>query len=226
MRDQLIDRRRVLVTGAGAGVALAVAPVPVLSGTARAADPGHGSVWNGARSANGWPVLERADELGIEGSGRSVRLAPGDAAVLLLHVARRFHYEIDQLREDDVRGHTTSRHIVERYESNHLSGTALSVRADAYPVGVKGGLYPHELVVVRDIVAELDGAVAWGGDFATPKESHFEIAHRPGHPKVKGVARKIRGWDAGPGGRGAGATDAFDPERRARARSFSARRRG
>ncbi|MDX3853437.1 M15 family metallopeptidase [Streptomyces sp. AK02-01A] len=215
---EFIDRRRVLATGAGLGAATALAPI--LSGTAQAEDSGPSRVWNGTRSANGWPVLDNGENFTIEGSGLSVRLAAGSVAVILLHVARRFHYEINQLREGDVRGHIRSRNILQRYESNHLSGTAVAIRPDAFPAGVKGGLYPYELVVVRDILTELDGVVAWGGDFATPKESHFEIAYRPEHPKVKGVARKIQGWDSGPGGEGAGATDAFDPRRQARARDF------
>ncbi|NEA66458.1 M15 family metallopeptidase [Streptomyces sp. SID12488] len=214
-----------------AGATGAVAGAVVLgstgaAGPASAAGPAPAGVWKGGRSANGWPVLAEATEYDIEGSGLSVRLADGDVAVLLLHVARRFHYEIDQLRRGDVRGHRPAHEgqagIQERYESNHLSGTAISIRAEAYPTGVKGGLYPQELVVVRDILTELDGAVSWGGDFSTPKESHFEIALRSGHPKLKGVARKIRGWNDSPG-EGAGAIDAFDTARRARAKAFALR---
>lgn len=57
--------------------------------------------------------------------------------------------------------------------------------------------------MVRDILTELDGAVAWGGDFDVPQESHFEVALGPTHPKVRGVARKLRAWRDTPGrGRG------------------------
>ncbi|MFF5051309.1 hypothetical protein ACFY2P_32015, partial [[Kitasatospora] papulosa] len=97
MRNQ-IDRRGVLLAGAAIGATTALAGLP---GTAYAAAAGAptGRRRPGAKSANGWPVLDEAELLPIEGSGRSVRLAGGDAAVILLHVARRFHYEIDQLRE-------------------------------------------------------------------------------------------------------------------------------
>ncbi len=216
------DRRGVLVAGAALGAGTALTALPGVAQAAENAAPA-GRRWSAARSANGWPVLDEAQPLPIEGSGRSVRLAGGDAAVILLHVARRFHYEVDQLRAGDVTGHSTHRTVTEDYESNYLSGTALAIRPHAYPVGVKGGLYPRELVVVRDILAELDGVVAWGGDFRTPKESHFEIAYKPGHPKVKGVARMIRGWQQGPGNEGAGTVDAFTPERRHRARAFARR---
>ncbi|MFI1889720.1 hypothetical protein [Streptomyces jumonjinensis] len=213
-------RRFVGATGAAAGVA--VLGSLGAAGPAAAAAPAASGVWRGNRSANGWPVLEEAEEFDIEGSGRTVRLAGGDAAVILLHVARRFHYEIDQLRRGDVHGHTRSRRTRERYESNYLSGTAIAIRPEGYPVGVKGGLYPRELVIVRDILVELDGAVVWGGDLSTPKESHFEIALKPGHPKLKGVARKIQGWNDSPG-EGAGAVDAFEPKRRAQAKKFALR---
>ncbi|MEU7055349.1 hypothetical protein [Streptomyces sp. NPDC046197] len=208
--------------GATAGLATAVAMASSLGAVpAQAAD--RSTAWTGRDSANGWEIPGEARNFRIEGSNQSVRLATGDAATILLYVARRFHYEIGRLRDGDVRGHRTSRRVRERHESNYLSGTAIEIRPQAYPLGVRGGLYPMELIVVRDILAELDGAVAWGGDFRAPKESHFEIALGPGHPKVKDAARKINGWNTGPGGQGAGATDAFDPGRQARARSFAHR---
>jgi hypothetical protein len=121
-----------------------------------------------------------------------------------------------------VTGHRTSRTVRRSHESNYLSGTAIAIRPYAYPLGVRGGLYPHELVVVRDILAELDGAVAWGGDFDAPQESHFEIALGPSHPKVRGVARKLRAWRDTPG-LGAGTVDAFEPGRREDVRAFGRR---
>lgn len=215
-----LTRRHLLGTGAGLAGALAIGSLG--AAPAVAADR-PGGTWTRSRSANGWEILDKATTYGIEGSGRSVSLAGGDAATILLHVARRFHYEIDQLRDGDVRGHRTSVKVREPYESNYLSGTAIEIRPHACPLGAKDGFYPLELVVIRDILAELDGVVVWGGDFSTPKESHFEIALKPGHPKVKGVARKIADWNAGPGSEGAGAVDAFDAERQRRARSFARR---
>ncbi|MEU2558511.1 hypothetical protein ABZ626_04075 [Streptomyces longispororuber] len=220
------DVTRRCVLGAAGGLAGAVALGGLMAPAAADSPPsrfGNASTkWRGSRSANGWEILDEAELHPIEGSGRSVRLAGGDAATLLLYVARRFHYEIDQLRAGDVSGHTTSRNVYEPYESNYLSGTAISIRPYAYPLGVRGGLYPQEQVVVRDILAELDGAVAWGGDLGTPKESHFEIALKPTHPKMKGVARKVRGWRDTPS-MGAGATDAFDPKRLSTAKRFTRR---
>jgi hypothetical protein len=201
-----------LINVGGAGTAVAV--------TGKRAEP---HAWKERKSRNGWPVLAQAPSHRIEGSSQKVRLAEGDASVILLHVARRFHYEIDSLRAGDVHGWTTDAGVAQPYESNYLSGSALAIRPLCYPSGSKGNVYPNELVVIRDILTELDGTVAWGGDFATPKESHFEVTLRPGHPRLKGVARKIQGWQTGPGNHGAGATDAFDPRRRKAARAFERR---
>lgn len=210
-----MSRRRFLA--AAAAITGATVVTTISAAEAAPAEPG---AWRASTSANGWPVLAQAGWHAIEGSGQQVRLAD-DAAVILTHVARRFHYEIDQLRTGDVHGHVATLQITERYESNYLSGSALAIRPLAYPVGVAGGLWPRELVVVRDILAELDGVVAWGGDFDRPKESHFEIALKPGDARVKGAVRRITGWAGGAGGQGAGAVDAFDPSRRAKAKAFA-----
>ncbi|WP_432068883.1 hypothetical protein [Streptomyces sp. C10-9-1] len=224
-----LSRRRVLGAASSLAGAASLGVLEMAPAAAAVPDSVPGRLdktsarWRGSRSANGWEILDEAALHPIEGSGRSVRLAGGDAATLLLHVARRFHYEIDQLRDGDVSGHTKSRNIYEPYESNYLSGSAIVIRPYAYPLGVRDGLYPHEQVVVRDILAELDGVIAWGGDLGTPKESHFEIALKPTHPKVRGVARKLRGWRDTPG-LGAGAIDAFEPQRVSNAKKFIRRR--
>ncbi|MET9513847.1 hypothetical protein [Streptomyces sp. NPDC002994] len=215
--------RRWFITSA-AGTAGGAVLLGAGSATPAAATPlVEGATWNGKTSANGWPVIGKGTRHAIEGSPASVTLADGDAAIVLLHVARRFHYEVDALRVGDVTGHSTNPVVRKDYESNYLSGTAIAIRPGAYPPGITGGLFPHELIVIRDILTELDGTVSWGGDEATaPKESHFQIALNPGHPKLKRVAAKLRGWNEKPG-TGAGATDAFAPARRKAARTFKQR---
>ncbi|MFI0199773.1 MULTISPECIES: hypothetical protein [Streptomyces] len=218
-----LSRRRFV--GAAAGVAGAATVWGMGSATTAVAAEGPASpdrtaAWRGGKSANGWPLVGEVPTQLIEGSEVSVPVLNGDVATILLHVARRFHYEIDTLRRGEVVGHTTSRTVAADYESNHLSGTAIAIRPSSYPIGMRDGLYPHELVVIRDILTEMDGTVAWGGDAKTPKESHFHIALGPGHPKVKGVARKIQGWNDAPG-QGAGTVDAFEPTRRRAAAAFT-----
>ncbi|WP_331721105.1 hypothetical protein [Streptomyces sp. NBC_00454] len=206
------DRRRFLLTGLGiaGGAVLAAGP---LSGTGFAAAGPVAKTWKGKTGANGWPVLASAPVHRVEGTGGvHFSAAAGDIATVLTHVVRRFHYEIDALRDGEVAGHTSHREVAAAYESDHLSGTAIAIRPLRYPLGARDGLFPHELVVVRDILADLEGVVQWGGDSTPAKESHFGIAVRPGDARLSRVASKIRGWDATPGV-GAGATDALAPGR-------------
>lgn len=172
------------------------------------AAPQQNEVWGLAKTSNGWPVLDAGTSCRIEGSNQSVSLADGDAATILLYVVRRFNYEIDTLRDGEITGHTADRAIAQPYESNYLSGTAIAIRPALYPAGAGGLLYPNELAVIRNILAKLEGVVAWGGDEAQPKESHFQIAYEPGHSAIKSMALNIREWDAAPGGEGAGVISA------------------
>ncbi|MFD5508500.1 hypothetical protein ACFWIB_12105 [Streptomyces sp. NPDC127051] len=220
------DRRRFLLTGLGV-VGGAVLAAGSMSGTGfAAAGPAAKTekTWKGKTGANGWQVLSSAPVHRVEGTGGvQFSAVAGDVATVLTHVVRRFHYEIDALRDGEVTGHTANREVAAPYESNHLSGTAIAIRPLRYPLGARDGLFPHELVVVRDILADLEGVVQWGGDSTPAKESHFGIAVRPGDARLRQVASKIRGWDATPGV-GAGATDALAPGRLKAAKALAAGR--
>lgn len=91
--------------------------------------------WRGGRTQNHWPVVGRGhiDTFRIEGTGVDVPLLKGDVATVLTYVARRFAYEIDMLRPGDVESHTVHRAVGTGFESNHLSGTAISIRPLFYP---------------------------------------------------------------------------------------------
>lgn len=196
--------RRYFLSGALAATGAVLLP----PGHSEAA-PEKAKEWKGSKSANGWPILTQANVFRVEGSNQSVAIADGDPADLLLHVARRFNYEIDTLRSGDVMGHDTSRSVAQTYESNYLSGTAIVVRPSLYPAGARGLLYPHELAVVHDIIAELDGAVSWGGDEQVPKESHFQLAVAPSDPLIKKTAQRVRKSPSSSRSRGVGAINAF-----------------
>lgn len=221
-----VGRRRILLGAAGAigGVLLRPAGPVLAMGTVSGRGVRAGEPWPGGHSANGWPVLPAVPAHRVEGSNATVGLAPGDVATVLLHVARRFSYEVGELEPGDLQGHTGDRAVTAAFESNHLSGTALGVRPLLYPVGSHGGLFPHEEIVLRDILADCEGVVRWGGDLEPVKESHFQVDVPPGHAGLVRVAAKIRSWDAA-GDVGAGATDPFAPGRR-RAAELLARRQG
>ncbi|MFK0043145.1 hypothetical protein ACIQU4_03405 [Streptomyces sp. NPDC090741] len=144
----------------------------------------------------------------VEGAGAlTVSVLDGDIATVFLHVIRRYHYEIARLEKGEMTGHTTRHTVAQAYESNYLSGTAIAIRPEMYPTGARNGFFAEELTLVRDILADCEGVVRWGGDESTPKESHFEIAVGPRDPLLGQVAKKIAAWTLSPAA-GAGATDA------------------
>ncbi|WDZ86767.1 M15 family metallopeptidase [Micromonospora cathayae] len=225
-------RRRFLVT-----VGVAAAGTVAISAAAAPAEatPGDGhpastdrprTMWGRASSENGWPVVtsNAAPVHRIEGSNATVTLLPGAVATVLLYVARRFHYEIDELTHESVIGHLTGRGILAPYESNHLSGTAIAIMPNRFPTDARGGLFPHELAVVRDILTECEGVVRWGGDHrGHPKEGHFQIDVRPSDARLRQLARRVRQREDTPG-RGAGSPiDVFSPTRQQAAKALAAR---
>ncbi|MER7823763.1 hypothetical protein ABTX85_14495 [Streptomyces sp. NPDC096097] len=201
-----LSRRHVLVSslGAAGGVTLWAAGMGGFAPAAEAAD----TKWKKAASANGWPVVETTGRHRVEGAGAlTASVLDGDVATVFLHVIRRYHYEIALLERGELSGHTTRRTVAQPYESNYLSGTAIAIRPEMYPAGAKDGFFESELTVIRDILADCEGVVRWGGDEAKPKESHFEIAVGPRDPLLGKVAKKISAWSLSPA-EGAGATDA------------------
>ncbi len=189
----MITRRTLLASAAGAaalalvqGAPAHAAPSPATTGARR---------WPGDTSANGWridPASVSAHR--IEGSTASATLHTGEAAAVLLHVARRWHYEIGALDTGEAGGlttHTTDRRIEADFESNHLSGTALALHPAAYPCGGSERLWPHQERIVRDILADCEGVVVWGGDLAPVKPSHFHITARPGDKVLARVAARL-----------------------------------
>jgi len=212
-----LSRRRLLaVVGAVAAGTAASAALPAAASAAPSPAPGPGAAptrWTASRSQNEWPVIDRASAgaFRVEGSDATATLLtsagrPSDAATTLLHVARRFHYDVAPLAARDIHGYLADRTIAAGFESNHLSGTAIALKPQAYPIGSAGNLYPYEVATIRRILADCEGVVSWHGDDPVrPAEGHFSIGVPPGDARLARVAAKIRGWQATPG-MGAGAT--------------------
>lgn len=208
-------RRRVLRTGlaltATAGLAALAVPSPASASPSGAASTPAAAGGASARptSANGWPLEAKADAPGViwtrqvPGSPVSVALRIGEVTSVLVHVIRRYHYEVDTLADGEVVGFRPAGGTLKGHATNHASGTAVAIRPGWYPDGVKGGLFPHQLATVRDILEECEGVVAWGGDFRRPNESHFQIDVPPSDARLKRLADRIRGWEDVPG-QGAG----------------------
>lgn len=223
--------RSAVTTAVAAGTVAGTTAASATSATASAADRAAGSTEaaaSGRVSANGWPVDSAPNDAGsvwtrpVPGTGFGVEVAIGDVETILVHVVRRFHYEIETLRDGDVTGYRSPART-KGYETNHASGTAVDIRPDCYPAGVRGGFFPHQVAVIRDILADCEGVVKWGGDFPTPDEGHFQIDVPPTSPEVGRVAGKLRGWNAAPGAGAGVALDPHDAERRAAARALQRR---
>lgn len=136
-------------------------------------------------SQNGWPVIDRdvTPELiatyTVPGTGVRLPLRVGNVATVLLYVAERFHNEVEKLTVGwcwgfaarTIRGSTT-------VASNHASGTAIDVNAPAHPLATapSANFTAKQIQAIRKIIADLDGVVRWGGDYAGRKDGmHFEI---------------------------------------------------
>ncbi|MEV0189835.1 hypothetical protein AB0I39_15020 [Kitasatospora purpeofusca] len=177
-------------------------------------------VRTGTVSKNGWEMEKVVNNRGsiysrpVPGTPLEIQVRMGDIELILVHTISRFHYEIHALGEGDVVSWRTPasvrRHLA---ESNQASGTAVQIRPDSYPSGASGGFFPLEELTLRDILADCEGVVRWGGDDRTPDESLFYIDVPPHDQRLTSLADKLRGWAFTPG-QGAGTLiDPLLPER-------------
>ncbi len=221
-RTSGIPRRAVVK---GAGVLAAATAVGSFAPSAAVAAPA-GVPLNTRKkaptSANGWTLQTEANHVStvwtrpVPGTGLEVDVRIGDVEAILLHVVRRFHYEVDQLPRVDLAGWQRIGGLKEDGpQSNLASGTAVRIRPGA---GASGSLFPLQVLTVRDILADCEGVVRWGGDDSPVDESLFYIDRGPDDDSVREVADRLRLAEATPG-RGAGVTvDVLAPSRRDRAK--------
>ncbi|MFD8800479.1 hypothetical protein [Streptomyces atroolivaceus] len=247
-----MSRRRALTTAAGVTAAsLATGGVLTAPAAAAPAAPGARPLENdtlkkalsdlegrrrrlltGRPSGNGWEMQKAFDAEGeivtysVPGTGLTVPLREGDAAALLVHVVRRFHYEIEALglpgEPTPIQGWVAPSEVRDsaQPQSNQASGTAVVIRPGSYPRGVRGGLTAAQLLVVRDIIADTEGLVRWGGDDRPVQEGLFYLVAGPGDERPARVAAKLRAWREAPG-LGAGVVaDVTAPARRRRAERY------
>ncbi|MEW1694240.1 MULTISPECIES: hypothetical protein [unclassified Streptomyces] len=245
-----ITRRRTLLATAGATAAAGLGATGLLSSPAAAAPalpPGlhderlaealrlaearRRRIHTDRPSANGWEMQKVTDEDGdivttsVPGTGLSVPLRSGDAGTLLVHVVRRFHYEIDALGRDEpgaLVGWVAPSSVRDgrRPESNQASGTAVVVRPGSYPPGVRGSFTAAQERTLRDVLADAQGLVRWGGDGRRPYEGLFHLAVRPGDSRLERVAATIRAWDGTPGAGAGTLPDVTAPARLRRAARY------
>ncbi|MFH8796041.1 hypothetical protein [Streptomyces sp. NPDC017941] len=232
MTGTVIPRRRLMAQGVGLAVGTALAgstaatllapparattAVPKSTGpqpdaAMRSLHARRRRVLTGRPSANGWEMHKAIDTgmslatCPVPGTGLYVAVRTGAPEAVLVHVIRRFHYDIDALgrpgEPDPVRGWTSPSDVRDSRlpESNQASGTAVAIRPGSYPPSVREGFTPGQLLIIRDILADTEGTVRWGGDDRRPYEALFYLHVRPGDPRLMRVAEKIRAWNETPG---------------------------
>ncbi|CAM5662067.1 MULTISPECIES: hypothetical protein [Streptomyces] len=183
-------------------------------------------------SANQWEMEKVADAGGditsrpVPGTGLNVSVRKGDTATVLVHVIRRFHYEIATLglhgEPNPIEGWMAPSTVRDSQlpEANRASGTAIVIRPDFYPPGVRGGFTPGQHQIIRDIIADTEGIVRWGGEDRRPYEGLFYLTVPPGDARLKRVAAKIRAWGETPGAGAGVVLDVTEPSRRRRAARY------
>ncbi|MFS0702981.1 hypothetical protein AB6N23_00520 [Cellulomonas sp. 179-A 9B4 NHS] len=200
----MIARRTVLQVGAGIGLAVAL---PLERAAAAPVEP------------LAEPLAGALRTVPVEGSGLRVRLLGGDAATVLTHVARRFHYEVRPVTSFE--GHRPAPEGDDSARAlHHAAGTAVHVDPSAYPVGVGGTLHPHETTALRAVLADCDGLVVWGGDDPdVPCEGHLRLAVPADDPAVHALAERLAATHGRPA---EAADDATSPQALARSEGVRA----
>jgi hypothetical protein len=147
-----------------------------------------------------------ADFGGLDNSfvpGTSIQLRPGVRAGVVAEVLHYVAAQLDKRVEDgdlyepgddwgySYRPSKNSASLL----SCHSSGTAFDWNATRHPNGRRGTFNAAQVSEIRKILAEVDGAVYWGGDGwdgGTVDEMHFEIATGTTLEKLAEVAAKIK----------------------------------
>lgn len=214
--------RRMILGGLGAG---AVAVATAEGSAAAPGDPADSAAkpWTRSRSENGWRIGGKTRTYPIEGTDRTVTLASGAPAAVLLHAARRINYELDTLRSGDVVGLVRDRVVMSPQRSNLLSGTAIHFRPGFFPYGTSGNLFPDETVVLEDIVAESGGVLAWGGHLPVPDQGLIYLTGSSSPGAATRLADDLFEADRMDTAGGAGAIDAHEPGRRSAAEKHRTR---
>ncbi|HEY9249249.1 MAG TPA: M15 family metallopeptidase [Rariglobus sp.] len=143
-------------------------------------------------SQNGWVAIT---------SGLHPNLTPlrwvtgkvraGDVHTILDHLGERFNAEVETITKAWSWGYAFRAVRGNADLSNHASGTAVDFNAPRHNLGARHTFTPAQVAAIRRILADLDGVVRWGGDYALrADEMHFEIVGNT--ERVAAVAARIR----------------------------------
>lgn len=182
-----LDRRHCLAAAAATGATALVASVATPA--AAAPGPTGRATW----STHGWPVLGDPVARVVEGSDLTLVTAAGAPAVVLGHLVRRWFYEIDDsVRPSELVSHVPLRRGATATERLHATGIAVAIRPGWFPPGSAERLAARDVLVVRDILAELRGVVRWGADSTPHDDARFVLDLPPLHPDLDDLVRRLR----------------------------------
>lgn len=160
----------------------------LLAGGAIAGLAGGITMTSSARADPGSPATPQRY---VAGAGIWAPIRHDEVGDLLMRAVRRYHYEISELKEGDV---TVSAQSGEQRRSAYASElhqyTAVCISPAKFPIGVAGGLWPHELEVIEAIIADADGVLGWGGNLPVPEEGLFFVAEPGDSTDVKDVGER------------------------------------
>lgn len=140
----------------------------------------------------GWDVLEPGSNRLTNLSWITGKVRSGDAHTILNELGRRFNSEVESIRKDWSWGYAKRPVRGASVASEHSAGVAVDFNAPAHGLGLSGTFSAAQVRAIRKILADLDGAVRWGGDYGGRKdEMHFEL--QGGVAKLAKVAAKING---------------------------------
>lgn len=137
----------------------------------------------GGTSYNGWPANSDPNAINVEPFGDRYGLpfpggvVAGDVTTVLGYVAVQLHNRVEECVAGWDWGYSYRENVNNPGSlSCHASGTAIDYNAPNHPNGASGTFNSAQVATIRDILAEVGGAVQWGGDYTgTTDEMHFEI---------------------------------------------------
>lgn len=85
---------------------------------------------------NGWSLSPLVQTQRVEGTDSVVDLLPGDVSTVLRYVIRRYHYEIVELRQDQIKGfQLADRNVAPSdYRLSNMAGIAVTIRDSGIPL--------------------------------------------------------------------------------------------
>jgi murein L,D-transpeptidase YcbB/YkuD len=156
-----------------------------------------------AFSYNGWLASPNPADFGglakliVAGESFAPGVRAGDVHTVFQYVAEQLHRRVEPVVRDDWHqaddwGYNYRPNVNNpRSLSCHASGTAIDYNATRHPNGVRGTFTATQVAEIRQILAEVDNVVRFGGDFrGTADEMHWEICAEA--PAVARVATRLR----------------------------------